>query len=392
MKADRCPLCGGAAIAVFLERNAVPVHQHVVCSSTQEARDFPKGDLRCALCETCGFIFNASFYPEYLCYSAVYDNSQTHSSYFRTYMEDIARRLTNKYELHGKDILEIGCGKGAFLRMLCRGGRNRGVGFDPSYIGPDAEENERAKFVRSFFSPEKLAAIPDFICCRHVIEHIQELPPMLESVRRAIEAKPGAVVYFETPDVNWIFENTAFWDFFYEHCSYYTAETLAHAFENCGFEVLDVYRAFEGQYLGIEARVRRNGGLGAGHSAAPRHVPALKEQSRRFVSASDAKIGACERRIRNYRETGGCALWGAGAKGVTFANIVDPDARLIDCLIDINPAKQGGFVAGTGHPIVPPSALSEFHFSGLLNMNPNYFEENHAMLRRMGLGMELISA
>ncbi|MDQ6707128.1 MAG: class I SAM-dependent methyltransferase, partial [Acidobacteriota bacterium] len=182
MKTGNCPICGSTALTVFLERKDVPVHQHVVCSSTQEARAFPKGDLYCALCESCGFIFNASFHPEHLSYSAAYDNSQTHSPYFRTYMEDVARRLTSKYGLRGKDVLEIGCGKGAFLRMLCSGGGNRGVGFDPSYVGPDPEDDEGATFIRSFFSPEKLAVTPDFVCCRHVIEHIQELPPMLEAV------------------------------------------------------------------------------------------------------------------------------------------------------------------------------------------------------------------
>ena len=38
--------------------------------------------------------------------------------------------------------------------------------------------------------------------------------------------------------------------------------------------------------------------------------------------------------IRRRRETGAIALWGAGAKGVILANLVDPEQTLVD----VNPS------------------------------------------------------
>lgn len=38
-------------------------------------------------------------------------------------------------------------------------------------------------------------------------------------------------------------------------------------------------------------------------------------------------------------------------------NLVDPNGTLIDCVVDINPRKQGHHLPGTGHPIVAPAEL-----------------------------------
>ena len=40
--------------------------------------------------------------------------------------------LIRRYDLRGKEVIEIGCGKGEFLSLLCEVGDNRGVGFDPA--------------------------------------------------------------------------------------------------------------------------------------------------------------------------------------------------------------------------------------------------------------------
>ena len=64
-------------------------------------------------------------------------------------------------------------------------------------------------------------------------------------------------------------------------------------------------------------------------------------------------------------------------KGVLFANLCDPDRLLIGACVDKNEAKQGSFIAGAGHRIDAPTALSE-HAGQALNiyvMNPNYTRE-----------------
>jgi hypothetical protein len=74
-------------------------------------------------------------------------------------------------------------------------------------------------------------------------------------------------------------------------------------------------------------------------------------------------------------------------------NTIDPENRRIRFLIDINPAKQGKAVPGTGHPIVSPSYLREqrSRIAGIVNMNPNYLEENRSILSQMSLEIPIVS-
>ena len=76
---------------------------------------------------------------------------------------------------------------------------------------------------------------------------------------------------------------------------------------------------------------------------------------------------------------------------MTFANLIDPARALVDCVVDLNPQKQGAFVAGTGHPIVDYRALGSRGVTTAIVMNPNYLDENRRLLREAGLAVELIA-
>jgi len=88
---------------------------------------------------------------------------------------------------------------------------------------------------------------------------------------------------------------------------------------------------------------------------------------------------------------GPIAVWGAGAKGVTFVNLIDPKKELIDCVVDLNPNKQGRHIPGTGHPIVSYQNLPKRKVTTAILMNPNYREENQTLLRKAGIKLKLIN-
>jgi len=62
------------------------------------------------------------------------EETQGFSPFFRAWHEGLAQRLIDRYSLRAKKIIEIGCGKGEFLALLCDLGHNRGIGFDPAYV------------------------------------------------------------------------------------------------------------------------------------------------------------------------------------------------------------------------------------------------------------------
>jgi len=390
MTVRACPLCAHPSPQVFFERWNVPVHQNRACLSAEEARQSKRGDLLLAFCVECGFVFNAAFDPGNLSYSAAYENTQTCSPYFDSYLKELANSLLKKYGLSDKVIVEVGCGKGDFLRLMCKDGRNRGVGFDPTYVGPETAERGAVRFVRAFYDAQQTRYAPDFVCCRHVIEHVQSPLEVLGAVRQAIGERGGARLYFETPALPWILETVTFWDLFYEHCSYFTASSLARAFAHTGFQVLETRLGFDAQYLCIEAMPAQ-----AGHNAEmirPSSTVQLWTKIQTFLASVEERRAACDQKIEAFSKAGGCAIWGAAAKGATLVNTMDPENRRIRCLIDINPAKQGKYVAGSGHAIVPPERLKERdgRVAGIVNMNPNYLEENRMLLSQLELDIPLV--
>ena len=44
------------------------------------------------------------------------------------------------------------------------------------------------------------------------------------------------MVFFELPDTERVLTEAAFWDIYYEHCSYFTPGSLARLFRRTGFE------------------------------------------------------------------------------------------------------------------------------------------------------------
>jgi SAM-dependent methyltransferase len=330
---------------------------------------------------------SGSFDPLKLMYGPRYDNAQTHSPMFVQYLEDLARYILDERQVVNARIAEIGCGNGHFLNKLVRDERagNTGYGFDPSYKGPDAFLEGRLRFKRDYYGP-KYADVPvDVIICRHVIEHVSDPLTLLATVRSAIECSRHPRAFFETPTVEWILAQQVIWDFFYEHCSYWSASSLTMAFQMAGFDVLSVKTIFGEQYMLLEATTSP-----LSHPKAVRSAGSIPELARLFAFREAQILSEWRDLIRGARCKGGVALWGAGAKGVTFANLIDGDRKSIRCLVDLNPGKQGRFTPGSAHRIVDYRELPQYGVKTVILMNPVYRQENLRLLAVANVNVQLI--
>lgn len=383
-----CPICGSDLLSPFLFRGEVPVHQNLVMKDEESARTMPRGDLDLTVCEACDFIFNGAFTLEKIMYGEDYDNTQSYSPAFDEYLNGLVSHMVLERDVRDCRIVEVGCGKGSFLRKLVEfpGAHNTGYGFDPSYTAEETSLDGRLRFERRYYD-QTCADVPaDVIVCRHVIEHVPAPLELLSSIKKALVNSPKARLFFETPCVEWILRNQVIWDFFYEHCSYFTTQSLTTAFQMAGFKVESVEHLFGGQYLWLEATISP-GEAKPEFSKNPRSIPAMAHEFAR-QEGELKKLWMGLIRALSQRET--LALWGAGAKGVTFANLVDPDRRWINCVIDLNPQKQGGYIPGTGHPIIGYRELDARKVTTAILMNTNYLEENHALLKESGHNVRLI--
>jgi len=366
------------------------VHQNQLCATAEQARTVVVGDLRVCHCGTCDFVWNAAFDGDLLSYHDAYDNRQTCSSCFTDHVESLVALLVNDRGVRESRIVEVGCGNGEFLhRLVLADAGNTGSGFDPSYRGPLEDVEGRLTFERSFFGPEQVTGDADVVLSRHVIEHVDRPLALLELMRSAIESAPDPRLFIETPDVAWILEHRVVWDFFYEHCSYFTPRSIEIAGRRAGLEVVGVEAIFGAQYMWASGRPARTA---EDHQAGASPAPVLRRAVEAFERAERELWERLAAQIEALSATGPVAVWGAGAKGVTFVNELDPAGERLAGVVDLNPVKQGGFLPGTGHPILSPHQADEQGIGSAILLNPNYEPEVRELLADRESSLNLVGA
>lgn len=385
-----CPACSAEEATVFFEMPAVPLFCNVLLPDMEAALTIPRGDINLAFCPACGLVFNSSFEAERMDYAVEYENSLHFSPRFQDYANKLAERLITQYELRRKTILEIACGRGDFLTLLCEKGNNTGIGFDPSHVERPLEgaAPERITFIQDYYSDRYAHYKGDLIVCRHMLEHVSKPKEFLTMLRKAIGDQSSPVVFFEVPNALHTLEKFAIWDIIYEHCLYFTPLSMSILFESCGFEVKRTEPLYGGQFLTLDAVP----GI-AKTTADDRRadIEALEKIVEEFPLRFEQKADRWRKQLNEIAERKRTAvIWGAGSKGVTFLNVMEIGGR-IKYAVDMNPRKRGMFVAGTGHEIVSPEDLKTIKPSIVLVMNEIYEDEVRRVAGAMGLDVDIIS-
>lgn len=388
---EECPNCGGREMDSFYDAGQVPSHSCLLMASVEEALRFPTGRLSLAYCVSCGFIGNVRYDARHSAYSPEYEETQHFSSCFSEFARRLAQRWVDRYDLHKKLVLEIGCGKGEFLALLCELGPNRGIGVDPSCV-PErlgVEANSRIRFIREYYSEKFGALDADVILCRHTLEHIAPTRNFIRTLRTSLGDAKDTLVLFELPDITRILREGAFWDLYYEHCSNFTAGTLARLFRSNGFDVVELERDFDDQYLLLAARPAD--GPTEMRFALEEDLEQTSRDVDAFCQNGPATIEKWRNRLCEWRRDGKrIVVWGSGSKCVAFFTTLGVKEE-VERIVDINPYRQGKFLPGTGHPIVSPEALTAAPPEVVVVMNPIYCEEIREKLLSIGLTPELVA-
>lgn len=381
-----CPVCGRGRLEPFLHLPEVPVLSTAFHPDRASALAAPRGDLDLALCRSCSLVWNTAFDANLVDYTPDYENSQHFSPAFRDYVTDLAERLGGLHDLTGKTVVDVGCGKGEFLALLAEAADAHGLGFDPTFDGE--VDSDRIEVIREYYDRDTAADLDaTLVMARHVVEHLADPVGFLTGVREA--SGPDAAMYYEVPNAEFVFSDDGMWDLIYQHVGYFSMPSLDMALRASGHDVLEVAEAFHGQFLGIDAA--------PASSLATRKTPGLPSPSEieDFMSRVETFARRHQKRLQRWNEhmsnhgTADIALWGAGAKGVSFLNLLE-DPGMIDHVIDVNPRKTGRFLPGTGHQVTEPSTIAGKNIEQVLIMNPAYMGEIKAELARLGVMAEVL--
>ena len=326
----------------------LPVLQNRTFADPASARASACADMVLVQDHKSGLIFNQAFDADKLSYDADYQNEQAHSGQFQKHLSDVEGIIARHFK--GRELIEVGCGKGYFLELL-KGLGYAITGIDPAYEGDNADVI-KAPFTRG------LGLAADAIVLRHVLEHIQDPVSFLAEMA---DANQGGQIYIEVPCFDWILDHKAWFDLFYEHVNYFRLDDLRRMFGT----VHEAGHLFGGQYLYIVADL-----------ATLRLTP---EQPVPRLDLPEGFTASLERAVQIIQDAPeqGSAIWGASSKGVIYSLFLQRAGVAVDRVVDINPAKQGRYLPLSGVRVSSPQEAMDALPEGanLFVMNSNYLEE-----------------
>ena len=365
-----CPGCGGASLAATAAFPPSVFTLNYLHRTREEAVAAPAAPLRLHECADCGLVHVPSDEPARSLYDEAYENTQEHSAVFLEHLRSVRDLLAPPGGAGCPcRVLEVGCGKGGFLRLLGELPGWSGDGYDTTYSGPPTAGSLR--FHRQYVAPETVAGRRyDLVVCRHVIEHVPQIGAFLKMLAELLHRTGAGRLMLETPDFGWILENGAFWDVFHEHRNYFSRPTLARLCGGAGLRVAEHLATFGGQYQNVvlDACVEP-----------PRHDDTHPPEGgalAAFRAGTAATVARVAQAIRDASQSRPWAIWGAGAKGVSLANhLMHEMGEGPAVVFDINPAKQGSFLPGCGTPILAPTGEALRGVAAIVVANPVYIDE-----------------
>lgn len=317
-----------------------------------EARNAMRFPMNFRACATCGHIFNVDFDYYQIPYEEDSNLMYNKAPIWTEHLEALIDELVEKYDVRSKCLVDIGCGDGGFLKLLVE--RHLGarcIGFEPGIEADNAAANGLEVFKDYFVPMRDLARIrPDFLICRHVIEHMAEPRQFVAEIAYWCNIHHVFPIFLvEVPRIDRAIAQGRINDFLYEHPSNFTQFSFQNMFEQTGYEILYLCPRYHDEVTVAFVRAKKLTRPGRTWQGAEAYRQSLLEQA---ASVRDA--------LWRMRQTGKTiAFWGATGKGASFLNAFELSSEDWPTVVDSDYKKVGRYVPRTAQLIRPPEYLQE---------------------------------
>ena len=393
MTTRNCPSCGSSDCDAFHETEGVPADSRLLLSSREEAIAVPRGDVALAFCRACGLVFNAAFDPGLVDQATINQEPWADSYVFRGFQERLADQLIERYALHDKDLLDIGCGRGEFLALLCELGANHGIGIDP-----DAPESALSRlgvnvtFRREPFGEHTVIGPTDLVYSRTLLDRLADPARFLGLLRRAASLRKDARLFLQAGNFVRTLRHYAFWEIHYQQCCYFSAGTLHRLLRAQGFTIDDIWADFDGQYLLADVRPATNGTTQSHAREIVETVTDLAWLVTHFArELREKQVMWCEILGEIAQAGNRIAIWGAGSRSVSFLTTLAIGDE-VSYVVDLSPGRQGKYTPGTGHRIVAPDVMAAARPDVVIVVNSVFAFEIQELLTKAGCAPTLLIA
>ena len=343
-----CLVCKSNRVYSLYHAADVPLVPNAPLAETQ-LNDELFATLDIVSCATCGLVFNAAFDASLIdkIYTDNYSSGVSRSAENMKRYNEMITDIIAPQNVAGKTVVEIGASDFAFSELMLSHGARRIIAFEPSNLFTMTDP--KIVHVPTFFDTQ---AVPggmhnvDLIVMRHVLEH---LPDPVHSLQRiAGAASSGMMIYIEVPNVQDVIGQHRFYDFFYEHVTYWSPSLLSKLMECLGFKTVTVRDLANGQHFGLLCRKVSLCDMVLADVA----WPAVAYNGKQLATATKHYLGGLESAIKSYKKV---AIYGAGNHGLGIASCLHFGPKGATCILDSNAMKHGKYAPKSHIPILKPT-------------------------------------
>jgi 2-polyprenyl-3-methyl-5-hydroxy-6-metoxy-1,4-benzoquinol methylase len=263
--------------------------------------------------------------------------------------------------LHGKKIIEIGCGRGEYLSIIQQCGAE-------AYGLEDSEESvvqcnrNGLKVSKGFIGSSscKLHHAPfDAFFLLNYLEHLPDPKSILGGILNNLADEAFGLL--EVPNFD-IARKNLFSEFILDHLYYFTKETLRTTLSANGFEIMECKEVWHDSIISTVVRKRRR-----------LSITSFCEHRGRLKNEIDAYI----RSVRSNK----VGIWGASHQALTLISLLEL-ADKIKYVVDSAKFKQDKYTPASHLPIVPPDRLSSDPVDAIIIMAAAYSDEVARIVRQ----------
>lgn len=395
-----CIACGHA-LSPLMTLDDMPASAQNIPAASELAEDHPMSLTLCQ-CPSCGLVQFDTEPVDY--YRDVIRAGGGTRTMTRLRHEEYARLLTamQEHHIHGRRIVEVGCGRGEFLRMwqnlaedpegaaaLARdqacdplsGQPNAaplhlvGLEHKPSLVEEaNAVADKKYRVYEGFATGDvRYPEGPfDAFVQFNFLEHQPDPCDMLRNIGRNL--KPQALGLITVPSFEYILRYNGYYELLRDHIANYTEFTLQKLLQDCGFELLSMDLVNRDTIEAIVRKADPDELSELHYSGRLIDVSALRDSYDRLSVSVNAHIDHLSESHRTM------AIWGASHQGFTLAATTKLGGR-VEYIIDSAPFKQGRFSPASHIPIVAPDYAVAHPVDEILIVAPGYTDEIAGIIR-----------
>ena len=362
----QCRICGSKRLKMFFSLGNSPLANNLY-DNPELAKTQKYYPLEVYLCQDCYLVQLTDIVDPRTLFSR-YSYSTGRSTPMNDHFSNLAQIIAKNFKLYANNlVVDIGSNDGTLLSHFLKL-NFKVLGIDPAKNIAELAREKGVETVNALLNIETAKkVVNDFgqakvILATNVFAHVDNLDEFVEAIDYLLE-KEGVFV-IEVPYLLNLLGNTEFDTIYHEHLSYFSIYPLVQLFKKLNMQIVDI-KELSVHGGSVRIFVQREGS----ESSSALNDFLLKED--KFGIKDISTYSDFSDKVANLKKKLQKILWdlksdnkriygyGASAKSTTLLNYCNIDNKIIDCICDTTPFKQGKFAPGTGIPIVPDSRLLE---------------------------------